>query len=234
MPSSASHVGPRLEQVRARIAQACRRAHRDPASVTLIAVTKGVPSEAIQEVVRLGATDLGENRVQEALAKQESLGRQAGNVRWHLIGQLQRNKAKHVVGRFALVHSVDNVELVQALETQAAKRGADSQDVLIQVNVSGEATKGGCRPRDVEPLIQTSMTALHLRLAGFMTLAPYSDDPEAARPVFRQLRELRDRIQAGMTHRLQLSMGMSGDFEAAIEEGADWVRIGTAIFGTQG
>jgi len=198
--------------------------------VTLIGVTKGVAVDRIREAVALGLTDLGENRIQEGREKQQALGSVA--VRWHLIGHLQRNKARHAVELFDLIHSVDSLELIGELDRCAAQRGR-KPDVLIQVNVSGEDTKHGCRPQDAAALAEAVDKATHVKLVGLMTIPPFSNDPEASRPFFRQLRELRDRLRSTLTTHhspLKLSMGMSQDFEVAIEEGADLVRIGTAIF----
>lgn len=232
----------RLALVRQRIANACTRCGRAPSAVTLAAVTKGVSPELIQGAVALGLTDIGENRVQEARAKQAALGSrlEALNeglqpVRWHLIGHLQRNKAKDAVELFDVIHSIDSMALVDALERQAGKR-ANTIQVFIQVNVSGEATKHGVRPEDIAALGGAIQRSALLSLTGLMTMAPYTDDPERTRPTFRRLRELRDALQRDLTNaptRLQLSMGMSNDFEVAIEEGANLVRIGTALFGTR-
>ena len=247
-----------LEAVRRRIAQACRRCGRSPEHVTLIGVTKGVAVETMQEAIACGLTDLGENRVQEARAKQQvagSMPQAAGTglqlgacslqqVRWHLIGHLQRNKAKEAVAFFDVIHSVDSLPLGQALETQcASRRRTTPLEVFVQVNVSGEATKFGCRPEETQELANAVMHSTRLHLAGLMTMAPFTNDPERSRPVFRQLRELRDAMRRHLMdgppghratgpHTLLLSMGMSQDFEVAIEEGTDFVRVGTAIFGT--
>jgi pyridoxal phosphate enzyme (YggS family) len=231
-----------VEHVRQRIARACRRCERDPASVTLVAVTKGMPAAVIQEATALGLTELGENRVQEARLKQSALG-SGLRARWHLIGHLQRNKAKDAVELFDVIHSVDSLALIQELERHvAARRPSNRLQVLIQVNISGEATKSGCRPDEVTALAEAIRQAGHLMLAGLMTIPPLSDDAEAARPIFRRLHELRDTLEEAFantptrqlanapTH-LLLSMGMSNDFEVAIEEGADLIRVGTAIFG---
>lgn len=196
--------------------------------MTLIAVTKTVDAATIREAVALGLRDLGENRVQEAQEKRLAVG---NGVRWHLVGHLQRNKAKHAVELFDTIHSVDTPELVEALDRQAAQRGR-TPDVLIQVNIAGEATKNGCRVDEARTLAQAVRHATHLRLTGLMTIAPLADDPEAVRPVFRRMRELRDQLGAS-DRMLRLSMGMSHDFEVAIEEGADLIRVGTAIFGAR-
>ena len=230
-----------IAAVQRRIAQACQRCGRDPAMVTLVAVTKGVSADTIQDAVTLGLTDLGENRVQEARSKQNVLGSGLGvlgkypeprtpnpePIRWHLIGHLQRNKANDAVELFEVIHSIDSAILAEDVERAAAKRGR-SMEVFVQVNVSGEATKFGCRPDDVPGLARSVGQLPHLRVQGFMTMAPFADDPETVRPVLRQLRALRDAVDPS----LKLSMGMSQDFEVAIEEGADVIRVGTALFGT--
>lgn len=231
-----------LARVRARIRAACARAGRDPASITLVAVTKGMGVERMREAVALGLTDLGENRVQEAREKQLALSLEP-IVRWHLIGHLQRNKVTQAVELFSVIHSVDSVELADTLErhlkkAQGAGRRAQEQntrDVFVQVNVSREATKFGCAPDEAPVLAQQITTLSHLRLRGFMMIAPFTENSESVRPIFRQLRELRDSVACTLRLTpcaLQLSMGMSGDFEVAIEEGADIIRIGTALFGT--
>ena len=219
-----------LEQLRERIAAAARSAGRDPSGIRLIAVTKGVPVERIREAVSCGVREIGENRVQEAAEKRQVLGTvpfgDSPQISWHLIGHLQRNKARLAAELFDAVHSVDSPELVEALETCERKI-----QVLIQVNVSGEATKHGCRPEEAEGLAAAIARGKHLKLSGLMTLAPFSEDPEQARPVFRKLRLLRDALQKQGFSVPHLSMGMSHDFEAAVQEGATMVRIGTAIFG---
>lgn len=238
-----------LERVRQRLADACRRCGRDPSSVTLIGVTKGVPAGAIQEALAEGLADLGENRVQEARKKQELLGLRMADcnppseiagrvspVRWHLIGHLQRNKVKDAVGLFDAVHSVDSARLIEELAHRAAGRPRPVE-VFLQVNVAGETTKFGCAPGEALALAQAVRRSQSLRLAGLMTIAPFSDDPGQARPCFRALRQLRDELQSTIRNpksAMALSMGMSQDFEVAVEEGTDYVRIGTAIFGAQG
>jgi len=206
--------------------------------VTLVGVTKGVPVEVIREAVALGLADVGENRIQEARAKRSVLEQQPGPaaeqrpqpVRWHLVGHLQRNKARLAAALFDVIHSVDSLSLVEELDRQAAKRVSRGQsiEVFIQVNVSGEATKFGCRPEDANELAQAVADAPRLKLSGLMTMAPFAEDPERARSHFRRLRQIRDGLAMSS---LKLSMGMSQDFEVAVEEGADLVRVGTAIFG---
>jgi len=242
----------RLQSVRQRIRQACERSGRPPSAVTLVGVTKGIGVDAIREAIGLGLTDLGENRVQEARQKIQAFpDAGAQPVRWHLIGHLQRNKVRAAVTLFDVVHSVDSAELVDDLERQAAVvrgtghgvggRGTTKPlEVFIQMNISGEGTKFGCRPDETIPLVQQTLQQPHLSLRGLMTIAPFSNNPEDARPFFRELRVLRDELQADLSFpvprspSLQLSMGMSHDFEIAIEEGADLVRVGTAIFGDRG
>ena len=256
----------RIEEVRHRIVQACRRCGRSPASVTLVAVTKTVPVDLISSAMTLGITEFGENRVQEAQAKRQALSfrTQAAGctdaiqstmqpescglqpVRWHLIGHLQRNKVKPAVQLFDVIHSVDSMALIEELARhvtaaghrfQASGRSADRWlEAFVQVNVSGEKTKFGCGFRDAAPLAGAILKSSGMRLAGLMTIVPFSEEPEGARPYFRRLRALRDDVAAACSLQpaaLKLSMGMSHDFEVAIEEGADIVRIGTAIFGAR-
>jgi hypothetical protein len=207
------------EAVRRRIQEACHRADRDPASVTIVAVTKSVGPESIDALIELGFTDLGENRAVEAA---EKVARVKGRARWHFIGHLQTNKARKMLDRFEVLHSLDRAELAAELEKRLAA-AARRLPVFIEVNVSGEASKGGVGPESLDAFI-ASLRGGRLDLQGLMTMAPNAA-PEATRPVFRRLRELAGR--AGLKH---LSMGMTNDFEIAIEEGATHVRIGTALF----
>ena len=211
----------RLAQVRAELAR------RAPQPITIVAVTKGFGSEAIRAALDAGLADIGENRVQEAVQKQDELASLTG-VRWHLIGHLQRNKARVVAGRFDLVHSLDSLELAQELD----RRSQGTQRVLLQVNVAREAQKSGCAPEDA-PMLARQITALeHLRLEGLMTLAPLTDDVDVQRRTFRGLRDLRDRIKEEDGVWLPtLSMGMSDDYGSAVLEGATVIRLGTALFG---
>lgn len=224
-----------LVRVRDQIAAAAQTAGRNPQEVLLIVVTKEVSVDRIREAVACGVREIGENRIQEAGEKRAVL---ESDLRWHLIGHLQRNKAKFAVEMFDVVHSVDSLELVELLDRQVADRRpggqAGSLEVLIQVNVSGEETKFGCRPEQTEKLTEAVLNAKHLKWTGLMTMAPFSDRAEDSRPFFRKLRELRDRLQSILhpaPSTLHLSMGMSQDFEVAIQEGATMVRVGTAIFG---
>ena len=210
-----------LADVRHRIERACAVARRDPSDVTLVAVTKGHdPDEIRRAVLDLGHRDLGENRVQEWRAKADALG---PDVAWHLVGHLQTNKVRFCTG-FALIHSLDSHRLADALEAEGARRD-HVFPVLLQVNAAGEAQKYGVAPHEVAELSRHLASLDHVRLEGLMTIAPYFDDPERARPVFRTVRELADRHAFGRT-----SMGMSGDLEVAIEEGATWVRVGRDAF----
>jgi PLP dependent protein len=221
-------VAARWAAVRARVEAACRAAGRDPAGVTVVAVSKLHPPAAIEAAVAAGVRDLGENYAQELAAKQAALPAiDARGARWHYIGRLQRNKAKLVAGKVALVHAVDTVELGVELGKRAAGVGA-VQPVLIAVNLAGEATKGGVAAGAVAALCDALAGAAGVRVDGLMTMPPPDDDPEASRPHFRALRALRDELARPLP---VLSMGMSGDFEIAIAEGATHVRIGTAIFG---
>jgi hypothetical protein len=218
----------RLAHVRVEIARRQAVTGRgDP--VTIVAVTKGFGPEAVAAAVAAGLVDLGENRVQEALAKLDTpAGRRAT---WHLIGHLQRNKAKQVPGRFALVHSLDSAALAEDLDRRAAAHAAPLA-VLIQVNVAGEAQKSGCAPAEVAALARRVAALSHLTLGGLMTIAPFTDDEAVQRRTFRGLRALRDALQQEEGLWLPtLSMGMSADYGPAVEEGATVIRLGTALFG---
>ena len=225
-------LGARLAEVRRRIEGSAQRAGRAPEEVTLIAVSKTHPAEVLQEALAAGVTEFGENRVQEAEDKIERVGR--GRARWHLIGHLQSNKARRAVKLFDLVHSVDSAALVGRLERLCEEEGRPELPVLVQVDLAGETTKEGASERELPDLAETFNRCERVRLAGLMTLPPYFDDAERVRPYFRRLRELRDELRAGGAFRGgagELSMGMSHDFEVAVEEGATMVRVGTAIFG---
>lgn len=223
-----------LASVQARMTRAAERSGRDPASIRLVAVTKQVSADRIRALHALGVRTIGENRVQEALRKQAELADL--DLSWHLVGHLQTNKVKQVIGRFDLVHGVDSVRLARELDAraEAAWQGKSRQDVLLQVNVAREASKFGFFPEDLPAAAQEILNLEHLNLRGLMTVAPYAPDPQTVRGVFRQLRELRDACQrlAGDRAELhELSMGMSQDFDVAIEEGATIIRVGTALFG---
>ncbi|MDJ0865698.1 MAG: YggS family pyridoxal phosphate-dependent enzyme [Myxococcota bacterium] len=225
-----------LAAVRERVARAATRAGRDPGSVRLVGAAKRQPPELLAAAVRAGLRDLAENYVQEAASKipkvMEILGPEADPPRWHLIGRLQRNKARDAVAWFDCIHTVDSPRLAAALASRAARRERPVS-VLLQVNLSAEPQKGGVEPEGAAALLQAVAAHAELRPCGLMTMPAPSPDPEAARPVFAALRALRDRLRQlpGGEPLADLSMGMSGDFEVAIEEGATMVRIGTAIFG---
>jgi pyridoxal phosphate enzyme (YggS family) len=218
-----------LREVRARIAAASARAGRAPESVTLVAVSKKQPVDALREAYAAGCRDFGENYAQELLEKASALV--DVDLRLHHIGHLQTNKVKALVGKVALFHGVDRTELVRELDKRAGAAGCRAS-VLIQVNVAGEDTKSGCTPVELPSLVAEALACPHLEVRGLMTMPPPCDDPEAARPHFRELRRLRDAL--GDARLDELSMGMSHDFEVAIEEGATLVRVGTAIFGARG
>ena len=226
-------IADQLALVRARIAAAAQRSGRDPASITLVAVSKTFGLDAIREAAAAGQRDFGENRVQEALQKIAAPSETP--MRWHLIGHLQSNKARKAAPAFRCIQSVDSLDLLGRLDEAAVERAADDPlDVLVQVDLAGEATKFGATPQDAEQIVETAASLRRVRLGGLMLVPPWNEDPEQTRPWFVQLRQLRDRwLKAGMpAASLQhLSMGMSHDYEAAIEEGATIVRVGTAIFG---
>ncbi|HEX2688553.1 MAG TPA: YggS family pyridoxal phosphate-dependent enzyme [Kofleriaceae bacterium] len=221
--------------VEARVVAACARAGRSAAEVTIVAVSKTHPADAIREAHAAGATDFGENYAQELATKLTDLAAPptpAGRkLRWHFIGRLQRNKAKLVAGRVALVHAVDTVDLAEEI---ARRAGGVVQPILLAVNLGGEATKGGATAEAAAALAGALAAVPGVSLDGLMTMPPPTDDPEASRPHFEGLRALRDRLQDDLGRPLPvLSMGMSHDFEVAIACGATHVRIGTAIFGSR-
>jgi len=215
------------------MAAAAGTAGRDPSSIRLVAVSKTFPAEAVRAAHAAGQLDFGENRVQEGLQK---IGETTDlNIRWHLLGHLQTNKARKAGPAFAMVQSVDSVELIQKLDAAAADAGR-TPELLIQVDLAGEATKYGAPPGEVPRLFEAAGACRAATVVGLMTLPPVPDTPEDARPYFRRLRELRDEwLAAGVPASMlrELSMGMSGDFEVAIQEGATIVRVGTAIFGSR-
>ncbi len=222
-------VSANLTRVRSRLAEALARAGRPDDSCRLLAVTKKRTVAEIDALASAGQRDFGENRVQEAAEKIPQVKAAAS---WHLVGHLQRNKVRKALELFEIVHSVDSIRLLSELGNQAGKRNK-SLDVLLEVNVSGEESKYGFRPEEVGEACRRARDLPALKLRGLMTMAPFVDDPEAVRPVFKELRELRDRLNdAGACSEplLELSMGMTQDFEVAAEEGATWVRVGTALF----
>jgi len=241
MTETRQTIASNLAAVQQRLAEAARRAGRSPEEITLVAVTKTVPLPSILIAYALGQRDFGENRVQEAAAKIAGARPQATDIRWHLVGHLQTNKAKAAVELFDFIQSVDSLHLAEALERRAQAAGR-RLPVLLEVNVSGEASKSGfaaagagaAAPREVLlPAVERLLALPHLDVQGLMTIAPLASDAEQARPYFRALRQLRDELQQRFpqTNWRHLSMGMTDDFEVAIEEGATMVRLGRAIFG---
>jgi PLP dependent protein len=231
--STGIDVASRLTAVRERVAVACGRADRSPASVRIIGVTKTHAPELGLAAVEAGLIDLGENRVQELVAKQPLVP----GARWHLVGQLQRNKVRDVVGRQILVHSVGRRRLADALSRRAAELGS-LQRVLIQVNVGDDPAKGGCRVDEARDLVAYARELPNLAVEGLMTIPPlpaeHEDPANASREHFARLRGLRDEVRESYPEVVHLSMGMSADLEAAVEEGATMIRVGTAVFGPRG
>jgi len=223
-------IAENLKTVKDKIAQAALRAGRNPQDVQLVAVSKTVSGEPIQQAIEAGVTILGESYIQEARKKIGELGKA---VRWDFIGHLQSNKVSYAVDLFEVIHSIDRLSLAQALSTRAAKKRKTLR-VLVQVNISGEGAKSGIDTGRVNALVSHIASLPNLTLEGLMTMPPYFTDPEKSRPYFVALRKLRDTLMAEQGNRIdlkELSMGMSGDFEVAVEEGATLVRVGTAIFG---
>ena len=213
------------DRVRVRIATAAGRSGREPEEIKLVAVSKTHPAETVREAILSGIAVLGENKVQEAEEKIEKLGRNAAE--WHLIGHLQSNKARKAVQLFDVIHSIDSIDLAERLERICEEEGRDKLSVLVQVDLAGEETKSGVPEPELLALAEFLNSCGRLSLDGLMVLPPFFGDPEATRPYFQRLRQLRDEIVPGG----ELSMGMSHDFEIAIEEGSTMVRVGTAIFG---
>ena len=232
-PTLAASIAANLAAVRARIARAAAASGRAADAVRLVAVSKTFGLDHIRAAIDAGQLDFGENRVQEALPKIEALAPLHPDVRWHLIGHLQSNKAKKAARPFDAVHSVDSLEVLRRLD-EGAREGRRRPDVLVQVDLAGEATKFGAPAEEATAIVTAAASLEHVRLVGLMTLPPFYDDPVAARPVFARLRALRDQLVAGGVPAAmlrELSMGMSHDFEEAIAEGATIVRVGSAIFG---
>ena len=217
-----------LVEVQQRIAAACARAGRKPDEVEIIGVTKTFGPEVVTEAWQAGLRKLGENRPQEAAAK---IPLCPSGPEWHLIGHLQRNKVRLALEHFAVIHAVDSLRLLEQIDRVADEAGCQPR-ILLEVNVSGEASKFGLKPDEVAAVVEKTMQARAVTLVGLMTMAPFFPDAQQTRPVFARLRELRDRLQrdlgVGLPH---LSMGMSNDYEVAVEEGATWVRLGTVLFG---
>lgn len=217
-----------LQNIRERIKKACLKSGRNPEDITLVAVSKTVDIDTVKKAYELGITHFGENRVQELKNKIPLLPQ----ANWHMIGRLQTNKVKDVVGKVVLIHSLDRWHLAEEINKRAEKLGLNVS-TLLQINIAGEEQKAGISPDDVEYFLESVGQLAHIRIAGFMTMAPLLDNPEQARPVFRELAQLRQKLAKKDYPNVELkylSMGMSQDFEVAIEEGADIVRIGSAIF----
>ena len=231
-PGGCDGLGHRVGEVRERIDRACARARRAPAEVTLVAVTKTHPVETVREAIGHGLTVFGENRVQEGIRKIEALRPDFPSLSWRLIGRLQSNKAKTAVKYFEEIQSVDRNSLLEILSREADPAGR--YPIYVEVNAGGEASKGGVDPSGAGALVRAALARPSIAVRGLMAVPPYAEDPEASRPYFRALAGLRDRLQQETGSPLGLSMGMSHDFEVAIEEGATVVRVGTALFGPRG
>jgi PLP dependent protein len=226
-------ISANINIIRERIASACKRCGRQPDEVTLVAVSKTFGAEDVQEAIGAGVLDIGENYVQEVLSKRAVLP--SADIRWHFIGHLQSNKVRQIAGWVHLVHALDSVTLARELDARAAKAG-HIIEALVEVNTTGEQSKFGLAPDRVQGFIRELEPFSHIQIGGLMTVGPFLPDPEGSRPMFRTLRSLRDSLASSSQDNLNLrhlSMGMTGDFEVAIEEGATLVRIGTAIFGSR-
>lgn len=221
-----------LSEVEEKICQACKRAERDREEVTLIAVSKTKPVEMLEACLEQGIRVFGENKVQELCEKYEQLPK---NIKWHMIGHLQRNKVKYITDKVELIHSVDSLRLAEAISEDAVKKGV-SVNVLIEVNVAQEDSKFGLTTEETEKLVRQIAALPNIFIKGLMTIAPYTEDPEDNRPIFRTLKQLSVDIEGKNIDNVSmsiLSMGMTGDYEVAIEEGATMVRVGTGIFGAR-
>lgn len=221
-----------LARIKERIEETARRVKRSPEEIRLICITKNATIKQIEKVIAGGVVDIGENRVNDALLKYNQLGELAKKVRWHMVGHLQTNKVKRALEIFDTIHSLDSLRLAEELEKKATL--SDKRvDCLVEVNTCGEPSKYGIRPEEAPSFIRRASALSHIKIIGLMTMAPFADDAELARPCFIKLRELKETLQAEdipKTAVRELSMGMSQDFEVAVEEGATFVRIGTAIF----
>lgn len=223
-------IAENLQQVRNNIVRACQAVGRDPKEVTLVAVSKTKPVELLKEAYDADARVFGENKVQEIMDKYDKL---PDDIQWHMIGHLQRNKVKYIVDKVAMIHSVDSVRLAETIEQEAAKHNV-RVPILIEVNVAEEKSKFGVKTEEVLPLIRQISEFPHLEVKGLMTIAPYVENPEENREIFRQLKKLSVDIAAKNINNITmsvLSMGMTGDYEVAVQEGATMVRVGTGIFG---
>jgi len=226
--SDFSDIADTVRRAQERIAEACAKVRRNPNSVEIVGVTKTHGPDVVREAWEAGIRLFGENKVQEAAWK---IPASVSGPEWHLIGHLQRNKVRPALELFSVVHSVDSVKLLEQIE-RAAEEGGHRPEILLEVNVAGEASKSGLRPEDVPAAIECALGCRNLTLTGLMTMAPFCPDPEMTRPVFAKLRECRDKWEQAFNVGLpRLSMGMSNDFAVAVEEGATWVRLGTVLFG---
>ena len=230
------YISQNLKNINIRISEACARAGRQREEVTLIAVSKMNPAEAVAAASECGQYVFGENRVQELRAKQEEVaGLCPDKLEWHLIGHLQTNKVKDVVGKVRLIHSVDSIKLAEAIDRESAKQGIIS-DILLEMNVSGEESKFGITEEDIFKIIDQATVLEHVKIQGLMTVAPFTEDPETNRIYFKKMKDLSVDISSKNIDNISmnvLSMGMTGDFEVAIEEGATHIRVGTGIFGAR-
>lgn len=225
-----SSIAQAIAEVQEKIRKACERVGRDEKEVTLIAVSKTMPVSDLREAMAAGMVEFGENRPQELRDKQAEI---TEPLHWHMIGGLQTNKLKYVVGKTVLIHSVDSLHLAEAIEEESVKRGVIS-DILIELNIAGETSKGGVSPDELETLVRQVSTLQHIRIRGLMTVAPYTENAEENRVFFRKMKQLMVDINSKNIDNVymdELSMGMTGDYEIAVEEGATLVRVGTGIFG---
>lgn len=219
-----------IAEVQGKITAACKRSGRNPEEVTLIAVSKTMPVEALKEAMSCGMKHFGENRPQELRDKQTEI---TEPLFWHMIGALQTNKLKYVIGKTALIHSVDSLHLAEAIEAESSKKGVVSE-ILLEINIAGERSKHGVAPEEAEALVRELARFSHLKLRGLMTVAPYTEEKEESRPYFKKMKQLMIDINSKNIDNVTmdiLSMGMTGDYEVAVEEGATLVRVGTGIFG---
>lgn len=222
-------IAENLQRVRKKISAAAAKSKRPPEEVILVAVTKNTTPEAVQAAIANGVTHIGENKVQEILRKYDAIGKQ---VTWHMIGHLQRNKVKYIIDKVDYIHSLDSVALAREIDKRAAAAGRRMK-CLLEVNISGEESKYGLRPYEVEPLLEELENLNNIEIVGLMTMAPFVENPEETRQYFKELRELAKRLSVKSYRNVDLdilSMGMSNDFEVAIEEGASMIRVGGALF----
>ena len=223
----------KLKKINEKIKKAALKANRSPEDIKLVAVTKTATVEQIKEAISAGVKTIGENKVQEAKGKYQVLSADIADIEWHLVGHLQTNKVKYAIEIFDLIHSVDSIKLAEEIDKRSLQFGIMT-NILVEVNVSGEETKYGIKPEEVEPFLKEISEFSRIKVRGLMTIAPIAEDKEEVRPYFRKLRELSEKIENKNVKNVKmdyLSMGMTDDFEVAIEEGANMVRIGRGIFG---